>query len=332
MVISKTALSYFGGAFEQPAMAASRILTPFSPRLQVLTPTVDNLSLLMPDARKLKLGGEQFWVINKSADKALFLKDNSDGLIVNLLAGEGTALLLYEQDIFTPDDLTNVAAWYRFGSDHTIRISGPDLFLIDWADQGPGGHDLDQTLAGDQPKIENDVIEFDGIDHNMTTPSHPDFGLLNGFAIFTVLDTTEAATNRIIASKWLGGGNTEWILQSRHFAGANGCSFVIRNAAGTANFAIEGGQINDGNLHLVQAIYDGVDVKLRIDDITEVTTAAPNFRAFQAGVDVHLGSLDTTNNPTQQNQREMLILTQTPTAAELTNIRNYFGAKYGVAI
>lgn len=285
----------------------------------------------MPDASKLKLGGEQFWVLNKSPDKALFLKDNSDGLIVNLLAGEGTALLLYEQDVFTPDDLDNVAAWYRFGSDHTIRIDGSDLFLTDWADQGPGGHDLTQSLAGDQPKIGDDAIEFDGVDHNMTTPAHTDFGLANGIAIFTILDTTDGGANKVIASKWLGGGQTEWVLLSRNFVSPNGCAFIIRNAGSTANYIVEAGQINDGNLHLVQAIYDGVDIKLRIDDNAEFTTAAPDFNVHQPTVDFHLGSFDTTNNPAQQNQRQMLI-TRLPTAAQLANIRGYFGAKYGVAV
>ncbi len=219
-----------------------------------------------------------------------------------------------------------IAAWWIYDRGRSIRFDSPDTFLTDWADQGPGGHDLEQTTDAEQPKVNATAIEFDGTDDGMTVPSDADFGLAGGIAIFTILDTNQISSNKVLISKWISGSNGEWVLFTRHFAGGNACSFIIRNSAGTVSYIVEAEQINDGSLHLVQAIFDLSDVKLRIDDNTEVTASAADFRALQSAP-VWMGKYGTAAGFSQMNEREALILKAPPDAELLANIRTYFQAR-----
>ena len=236
--------------------------------------------------------------------------------------------------IWTPARIPeSIAMWNRYGVGQSVRIDGSNSFLVSWADQGPGGHDLAQTTEINQPLIGPDAIEYNGVDNQkLITPTHPDFGLVNGIAIFVVLDTTEMGTNKVLASKWTSVSKGEWVLFTRHFAGSFGCGFIISNAAMTAVFEVEAEQINDGMLHLVQIIYDGSFIRLRIDDGIEFVEPAPDFRVYDSTTDVVVGAYNTFAGFTQMGLREFLVLKATPPADIIVETRGYIGIEHGVPV
>lgn len=90
--------TFFGGSRTDATMSADVELARGSKRVQALTPQFSDLSVYLPDARTLRLGGPQFVVLDESGAEDLAVLDAAGGSVVTLSPGEAAVLYLAAQD------------------------------------------------------------------------------------------------------------------------------------------------------------------------------------------------------------------------------------------
>ena len=88
--------AFFGGA-DVADVSADRTLVCGSKRVQALTPQFSGPDLILPDARTLRLGGPQFYVLNLSGSYTLPVKDGGGSVLTTLAAGDAAICALVEQ-------------------------------------------------------------------------------------------------------------------------------------------------------------------------------------------------------------------------------------------
>lgn len=74
---------FYGGA-KYTTTATDVTLKAHAPRVQIFNPTAAGVDVKLPDARQLRLGGPQFYIINDHATQPFDVQDNAGGVLFTM--------------------------------------------------------------------------------------------------------------------------------------------------------------------------------------------------------------------------------------------------------
>jgi hypothetical protein len=211
---------------------------------------------------------------------------------------------------FTPGDLTDLFAWYRAD----LGVTESSGTVSAWADQSSNGHDL--TMSGDPnynatrgPNSTPDIY-FDGTgDQGQTTVFTT---LAQPFHVFAVTRTATLSTNSCVIA---GNGTSTRILNVQ-----SGMRMFFGTVANTV------AHTDAANYYLWEAFLSGASSTL-----TRGSGSAAAGNPGSGGItQITLAAL-----PGASNQdcyiSEVVFCEAEVTGQELTDLRAYFAARYGVA-
>jgi hypothetical protein len=216
---------------------------------------------------------------------------------------------------FSPLQLTSLRGWWK--SDVGITIA---TGVSAWADQSTNGNTLLQATGGAQPTLTAGQINglpavvFDGVDDTIS-------------ATFTLAKPT---TVFIVMSQ------PTWTNADRLFDGKTANDSLLLQQSGAPNgILISSGGASTGNtmalalatFGLVTCVFNGASSSIQVNSVAAVTgtvgaTAAGGFTIGSRAAPLAFGNIAVA---------EVIVMAAVATAAEITSVKAYIAARYGIA-
>lgn len=227
---------------------------------------------------------------------------------------------------FDPTKLDDARLWLRPGN-WTTDGSGN---VSQWDDASGNGHHASQSDALARPTPTTmagvDALQFTAGTDLLSIAHSAGLNIESGLHIWAVVRTSDSNSNRGILGKWAGG--REYALLCNGVSSSSDSQWIIRNGTDSGNFIESGDRVNDGSVHMVQAIYDGTDGLLRVDDGSEGSVSVGSIRNDVA--DLVVGSYSVAYTVPEITIGEV-VLAVTADAQERNAVREFLSSRWGVA-
>ena len=234
---------------------------------------------------------------------------------------------------WTPNNLTNIVAWYSIPKETGYSDGDNITGLTDWTGRGNGGVQAVSTKQAvyDLTGINNlPSAVFDGTNDIYQLPDSADWDFSTGdFHIFAIVEYLDASTSFITIR--LPTENASYAVRKWGFRYVGNTSKADAYSIGGSNTGLANNSWLINTPKQVEYFRESGSVTLEIDSATS-TGANTQNHAYTDPIWIGGGQLNTAQTYGKIRLSELVIVKGSMTSEEKTNLDSYFADLYGASI